>query len=71
MRDIDAFTIRRIATAGHEIRDPQGRVVAWAVTEPWAALIAFCLNWVEAEGLQVGTAPRIMARLQTTPNVLT
>ncbi len=47
---IDAFTIRRVGTAGHEILDPDGSVVAWAV-EPWAMLIVFCLNQVETEGL--------------------
>ncbi len=31
----DAFTTRRVGTAGHEIRDPDGNVVAWAVDEPW------------------------------------
>jgi hypothetical protein len=47
----NAFTVRRIATTGHEILAPQGNVVAWAVDEPWALMIAGLLNRVEAEGL--------------------
>jgi hypothetical protein len=50
-KQTEAFTTRRIATTGHEIRDPNGTVIAWAATEPWAALIAFLLNRMEAEGL--------------------
>ena len=34
MADLDAFTIRRIATSGAEIRDLDGRTGAWTVTEP-------------------------------------
>ena len=49
--DIDAFSIRRIATTGHEILDRDGTVIAWAVDEAWAALIAGLLNRVEVEGL--------------------
>ena len=49
MTDTDAFTIRRVATAR---RDPNGTVIAWAATEPWALLIAGLLNWVEAEGVE-------------------
>jgi hypothetical protein len=45
------FSFRRVGTTGHEIRDPDGNVVAWAADEPWAALTAFLLNQVEAEGL--------------------
>ena len=30
----DAFLIRRIGIAGHEIVDPDGRIIAWAATEP-------------------------------------
>jgi hypothetical protein len=48
--DIDAFTTHRIGTAGHELRDPDGNIIAWAVDEPWAMLIAGMLNRVEAEG---------------------
>jgi hypothetical protein len=48
---IGGFAIRRVATSGHEICDPNGRVVAWTVDEPWALLIAFLLNRVETEGL--------------------
>ena len=39
------YAIRRVATSGCDIRDPDGLKVAWA------ALIAFCLNRVEEEGL--------------------
>jgi hypothetical protein len=31
--------------------DPDGRVIAWAVDEPWALIIAGVLNRVEEEGL--------------------
>ena len=44
--DIDTFTICRVGTG----RDPKGNVVVWAAAEPWAALIAFVLNWKELEG---------------------
>ena len=67
----ETFSIHRVGTSGCELRDPDGTIVAWAATEAWALMIASLLNRVEAEGLQVGTAPRIMARLRTTPNVLT
>ena len=36
MSDADAFTVNRVATSGAEIRDPDGNIVAWAATEPWA-----------------------------------
>jgi hypothetical protein len=51
MIDPSSFTARRVAIAGHEIRNPDGRVIAWTATESWAAMIAFVLNQVEAEGL--------------------
>jgi len=51
MTDMSAYTIRRVASSGCEIRDPGGTVIAWAVDEPWALLIAGMLNRVEAEGL--------------------
>lgn len=47
----NAFTIRRTGTTGHEIGDPDGTVIAWAVDEPWAHDIAALLNRVEMEGL--------------------
>ena len=47
----DAYTARRVGTTGHEIRDPDGNTICRAATEPWAALIAFCLNRVEEVGL--------------------
>jgi hypothetical protein len=28
------FTSRRVGTAGDEIREPKGNIVAWAVDEP-------------------------------------
>ena len=46
---IDTFSVRRVATTGHEILDPDGTVIAWAATEAWAALIAGLLNRVEAD----------------------
>ena len=50
MTHFDAFTVRRVATTGHEILAPDGNVVAWAVDGSWALLIAFVLNWKELEG---------------------
>ena len=35
---------------GHEIRDPDGTIIAWAATEPWARRIASLLNRLEAGG---------------------
>ena len=49
--DIDTFTVRRVATSGCEIRDPEGNTVCWTTDEPWALLIAALLNRVEREGL--------------------
>ena len=49
--DSDAFTIKQVSTAGHEILDPDGNVVAWAVDGTWAALIVALLSRVEVEGL--------------------
>ena len=51
MTDMSAYTIRRIATSGCELLAPDGTVIAWAVDEGWAALIAGLLNRVEAKGL--------------------
>jgi hypothetical protein len=48
--DVKAFSIRRVATTGHEIIDPDGNVVAWAADKPWALVIAGLLNRVEREG---------------------
>ena len=48
--DIDAFTIKQVGTTGHEIRDPDGTIIAWAADEPWALLIAGLLHRVVAEG---------------------
>ncbi len=45
------FSARRVGTAGHEIREPNGNIVGWAIDGTWAALIAALLNRVEAEGL--------------------
>ena len=56
----EAFAIRRVGTTGHEICDPDGTIIAWAVDEPWAALIARLLNRMEMEGLNgmVGVADK-------------
>lgn len=51
MTDIEAFSVNRIGTTGHEILDPDGTVIAWAADEPWAHVIAALLNRVEAEGM--------------------
>jgi hypothetical protein len=58
----DGFVIRRVATSGCEVCDPDGNIVAWAADEPWAMLIAALLNRMEAEGLRdpfgvAGVAP--------------
>jgi len=50
--DCDAFIIRKVATAGHEILAPDGNAVAWAATEAWALAIAALLSRVESEGLE-------------------
>jgi hypothetical protein len=47
--DIDAFTITQVGTTGHEVRDPDGNVIAWTATEPWAMVIAAALSHIEAE----------------------
>ena len=71
MTDTDPFTTRRVGTIGHEIRDPDGNVVAWAVDKPWAALIAGLLNRVEAEGLwKKRVAPRPPADEEDSPNTV-
>jgi hypothetical protein len=43
------YTTCRVGTAGHEIRDPEGNVVAWAVDEPWAAILVGLLNTTIAD----------------------
>ena len=40
----EMFSTSRVGTTGHEIRDPEGNVVAWAVDEPWAAILVALLN---------------------------
>ena len=49
MNNVDAFAIKQVGTAGHEILDPNGNVVAWAVDEPWALMIA---DLAEREGIR-------------------
>lgn len=44
MIDGDAFISRQIGTTGHEIIDPDGEVVAWAVDDCWAAILVSLLN---------------------------
>jgi hypothetical protein len=58
MTNLDAFTFRRVGTTGHEILASDGNVVAWAVDERWALIIAGLLNRVEAEGLGYGSPER-------------
>jgi hypothetical protein len=53
---------------GCEIRDPEGRIIAWAVDEPRALMIAALLNRIEAEG--VGSLFKMQQRFleeKTTP----
>ena len=45
------FSIRRVATTGHEILNPDGEAIGWTMTKHWALLIAALLNQVEADGL--------------------
>jgi hypothetical protein len=47
----DTFTINRVGTAGHAIRDPDGNVVAWPADANWAQLIVALLNRAESERL--------------------
>ena len=51
MKDLDAFSIRRLGTTGHEILGPDGRAIAWAVDAGWAALIVALLSRAETERL--------------------
>ena len=39
------FTARRVGTTGHEILDPSGNVIAWAIDEVWAAMFVALFNW--------------------------
>ena len=41
---IGPFTARQVATAGCEILDSTGTVVAWATDQYWAAVIVQALN---------------------------
>jgi hypothetical protein len=47
--DNEAFSSRGVGTTGHEIRDPNGNIVAWAATEPWAAILVALLNTTVAD----------------------
>jgi len=49
--DLDAFTIRRVGTAGHETRDSDGTVIAWTADAYWAHVIVALLNRTETKGL--------------------
>ncbi len=66
---VGSFTTNRIATSGCEIRDPDGFTIAWAVDEPWAAMIAGLLNRVEAEGLSsvFKMQQRVLEEREATP----
>lgn len=50
MTDMSAYTIRRVATSGCKLRDPEGNVVARAATEPRTFVIAALSSRVEMEG---------------------
>ena len=41
---MDDYSMRRVATTGHEVMDQEGRVVAWTVDRDWAALLVSLLN---------------------------
>jgi hypothetical protein len=38
------FTARLVGSAGHEILNPDGEVVAWTVDGRWAAVVTALLN---------------------------
>ncbi len=42
--ETEVFSARRVGNTGHEIRDPNGNVVAWTADEPWAAILVALLN---------------------------
>ncbi len=42
------FTARLVGSAGHEILNPDGEVVAWTVDGYWAAVVTALLNDKEA-----------------------
>jgi hypothetical protein len=41
------FSFTRVGTTGCEVRDRDGRVIAWTVDETWAAVISSLLNRAE------------------------
>lgn len=43
------YFIRRVGSKGHEILDANGQVIAWAVDDYWATLIARALSEVADE----------------------
>ena len=45
---IRSFHARRVATAGCEILDANGNVIAWTAEEHWAHLLVSLLTLVEA-----------------------
>ena len=49
-QQIDAYTVK-CSGDGYEIVSPHGTVIAWAVENCWATIIAALLNRTEAEGL--------------------
>jgi hypothetical protein len=42
--DYAGYSYRRVGTAGCEIRNPTGEVIAWTVDELWAIKIVQLLN---------------------------
>ena len=56
------FSSRQAGTSGHEILNPRGQVVAWAVDEAWAAVIVSLLNRATDE-----VGPAANACMKATP----
>jgi hypothetical protein len=52
---VPAFSIRRSASSGCEILGPSGTVIAWTVTQSWAAIIASLLEQSGAEIIEGGS----------------
>jgi hypothetical protein len=44
------YAARRCGSTGHEIIDPQGKVVAWTVDGAWAAVIVTLFSMTDGEG---------------------
>ena len=51
--EMDApFQTRQVGTIGHEILDPRGTVIVWAVDAAWAMVVVALLNEAESDGIR-------------------